>query len=164
MGKTLILVGPMGVGKTTFGKRLAKKSYLTFTDTDNLIIKRHGSISTLFEKYGEQHFRNLEEASLAEAIEAGGIVATGGGAVLSELNRELLKAHHTVFLDTNMEYVLRTLNTSKRPLLRNDPANWGRLYDSRLALYQEVASATINTADLPVRAVMEQLEKEVAKL
>jgi len=84
--------------------------------------------------------------------------------VLSELNRKVLKEHHTVFLDTNMEYVLRTLNTSKRPLLKDDPENWGRLYDLRLAHYQEVSCATINTADLKVRAVMERLEKEVSKL
>ncbi len=164
MTKTLILVGPMGVGKTTFGKRLAKLSDLTFTDTDNLISKRHGSISNLFEKFGEQHFRKLEEESLAEAVQAGGVVATGGGAVLSSNNRALMKVHHTVFLDTNMEHVLKSLNTSKRPLLRDDPANWGRLYDSRLSLYKEVASATIDTAELSALAVMDKLVKEIAKL
>lgn len=164
MSKALILVGPMGAGKTTFGKRLAKNCALTFTDTDSLITKNHGPIAAIFRKFGENHFRQLEEQGLLEAIGIGGVIATGGGVVLSELNRKVLKEHHTVFLDTNMEYVLRTLNTSKRPLLKDDPENWGRLYDLRLAHYQEVSCATINTADLKVRAVMERLEKEVSKL
>ncbi|MDG2496934.1 MAG: shikimate kinase [Aquiluna sp.] len=164
MGKTLILVGPMGVGKTTFGKRLAKKCELPFTDTDSLISKTHGSISSIFQRFGEAHFRQLEELSLADAIATGGVVATGGGVVMSSVNRELLKAHHTVFLDSNMDFVLRSLNIKRRPLLKDDPANWGRLYDSRLASYQEVATTTINTADRSAKAVLEILEKEIAKL
>ncbi|MDG2479222.1 MAG: shikimate kinase, partial [Aquiluna sp.] len=109
MSKSIVLIGPMGAGKTTLGKRLAKTLKLAFTDTDKLISRKHGSIPDIFTKKGEAHFRQLESAALEQALETGGVIATGGGIVLSEANRALLKGQRVIFLDTTMDYVLKSL-------------------------------------------------------
>ena len=158
-----MLVGPMGAGKTTLGKRLAKILELPFVDTDKLISSEHGSIKELFASKGESHFRDLETEALAQALEGQSVVATGGGIVLAEANRSLLLQNATIFLDTNMEFVLRSLNISKRPLLKDNPENWEKIYRDRLPLYKEVSVATVNTANSSVGAIMKNLESEVRK-
>ncbi|MBQ3420901.1 MAG: AAA family ATPase, partial [Romboutsia sp.] len=84
----IILIGFMGVGKTTIGKIIAKKLKLNFVDMDNYIEKREGkSISKIFEAYGEQHFRKLESESLKDLIKSDNIViSTGGGIVTTKEN------------------------------------------------------------------------------
>ena len=87
MVNTIILIGPMGSGKTTLGKKLAKELDLPFSDTDKLVAREHGAIVDIFAKFGEEHFRTLETGALIKALEVGGVIATGGGVVLSEENR-----------------------------------------------------------------------------
>ena len=94
----IVLVGPMGAGKTTLGKRLAKILDLPFVDTDKMVTSEHGSIKELFATKGEAHFRVLESAALARALGGKGVVATGGGIVLSKANRALLTQNATIFL------------------------------------------------------------------
>jgi shikimate kinase len=159
----IVLVGPMGAGKTTLGKRLAKILDLPFVDTDKMVTSEHGSIRELFATKGEAHFRDLESAALARALGGKGVVATGGGIVLSKANRALLTQNATIFLDTNMEFVLRSLNVSKRPLLKDNPESWEQIYQDRLQFYKEVSVATVNTANTSVGAIMKNLETEVRK-
>jgi shikimate kinase len=156
--KTLILVGPMGSGKTTLGKRLAKELGVQFTDTDKLVAKTHGSITKIFEVHGEQHFRDLEHIALTEAIKAEGVIATGGGVVLRPENLALMKGHSVVFLDTAAEFVLGKINLEKRPLLKDNPERWQTIYDERKKLYEEVATATLFTGGASVKALIKQLK------
>jgi shikimate kinase len=160
---SIVLVGPMGAGKTTLGKRLAKVLDLPFVDTDKMVTADHGSIKDLFAAKGESYFRDLESAALVKALDGRNVVATGGGIVLSEANRALLTKNATIFLDTNMEFVLRSLNVSKRPLLKDNPESWEQIYQDRLEFYKEVSIATVNTANNSVGAIMKNLESEVSK-
>ena len=159
MSRAIVLVGPMGAGKTTLGKKLAKKLGARFADTDRLIGARHGSITRIFEKHGEDHFRNLETKYLEQALNEYDVVATGGGVVLREQNRNLLAGHRVIFLDTDSESVLGKINLEKRPLLKNDSSAWDRIYSERVELYRSVASATLFTGSRPIRTLMTELEE-----
>ena len=161
--ETLILIGPMGSGKTTLGKKLAKELAVPFSDTDKLVAKDHGAIVDIFAKFGEPHFRTLETSALIKALEAGGVIATGGGIVLSEENRRLLSGYRTVFLDTSSEHVLGKINLSKRPLLKDNPERWDAIYNERKSLYQECATATVFTGGKPIKALISQLKQEASK-
>ena len=160
---TLILIGPMGSGKTTLGKKLAKELEVPFADTDKLVAKEHGSIVDIFAKYGEAHFRTLETSALIKALANGGVIATGGGIVLSEENRRLLSGYRTVFLDTASEHVLGKINLSKRPLLKDNPERWDAIYLERKALYEQCATATVFTGGRPIKALISQLKLEANK-
>lgn len=157
MAISIVLVGPMGAGKTTLGKKLAKQMGLAFTDTDKLVTKAHGPISKIFEKYGEDEFRRLEHIALRQALETPGVVATGGGIVLNPENRDLLRNHFVVFLDSSSRYILPKINLEKRPLLKDNPDAWDEIYASRLPLYKEVATATLFTGGKPVKAALNEL-------
>lgn len=159
MSRAIVLVGPMGAGKTTLGKKLAKKLGVSFADTDRLIGAKHGSITRIFEKHGEDHFRNLETKALERALGEFDVVATGGGVVLRPENRALIKAHRVIFLDTDAQSVLGKINLEKRPLIKNDPEAWERIYHSRVELYREVADATLFTGSRPIRTLMAELEE-----
>lgn len=159
MSRALVLVGPMGAGKTTLGKKLAKKLGAKFADTDRLIGARHGSITRIFDKHGEEHFRNLETNALEKALSEYDVVATGGGVVLREENRKLLSSHRVIFLDTDSGSVLGKINLDKRPLLKNDPSAWDRIYLERVDLYKSVANATLFTGTRSIRTLMAELEE-----
>jgi shikimate kinase len=161
--ETLILIGPMGSGKTTLGKKLARELGVQFSDTDKMVARDHGAIVDIFAKFGEPHFRTLETSALIKALALGGVIATGGGIVLSEENRRLLKGYRTVFLDTSSEHVLGKINLSKRPLLKDNPERWDEIYNARKALYQECATATVFTGGKPIKSLLAQLKQEASK-
>jgi shikimate kinase len=153
----------MGSGKTTLGKRLAKELEVPFADTDKMVAKEHGSIVDIFAKFGEEHFRTLETSALIKALANGGVIATGGGIVLSEENRRLLSGYRTVFLDTSSEHVLDKINLSKRPLLKDNPERWDAIYSERKTLYEQCATATVFTGGKPIKALISQLKQEASK-
>ncbi len=143
--RNVFLVGPMGAGKTTVGKLLADELGLEFLDTDREIEARSGAdIGWIFDVEGEEGFRRREEAMLDELTARQGVlVATGGGAILSEESRKRLVARGTViYLDAPLQQqVERTANDRNRPLLQDgDPAAiLERLHAERDPLYREIA-------------------------
>ena len=146
----LILVGLPGSGKSTVGRQLARRLGLPFTDSDHVIEQRLGcSIRSFFEREGEQAFRDVEEAVLAELAQQDGVIATGGGAVLRPANREHLRAAGPViYLRSTPEDVFRRVKHDKsRPLLQvADPLKRLRdLYAARDPLYRETAHFVIET-------------------
>lgn len=156
----IFLVGPMGAGKTTIGRLLARELGLDFYDCDQEIEHRTGAaISWIFDMEGEDGFRDREQRMLEELTGRQGIVlATGGGAVLSEANRDLLKSRGTVvYLMASVPQQLeRTRRDQRRPLLRqsDDPeATLTRLMEVRDPLYREVADHIIKTGKRSPRAV-----------
>lgn len=157
----IVLIGPMGAGKTTLGKKLAKALELPFHDTDRLVETKHGAISSIFDKEGEQRFREYEQAALIEALRSGGVVATGGGVVLSEQNRQALAGHKVVFLDTDANSVIKRVNLLKRPLLRDNPQRWTEIYLERLPLYESVASEKLFTGNRPIKKLVSELKTKV---
>lgn len=145
------LVGLPGAGKSAVGRRLAQRLQLPFIDSDHVIEDRIGcSIRDYFEREGEARFRDLEQAVVAElASTPHGVVATGGGAVLREVNRAQLRANfHVIYLRSAPEDLFRRLRHDvKRPLLQvADPLGRLReLYDARDPLYRETAHDVVET-------------------
>lgn len=157
MIRPIILIGPMGVGKTTIGKKLARSLGVEFIDTDKLIVNEHGSINKIFEKHGETYFRSIESNTLSSALSSTGVIATGGGIVTEELNRKLLSGKFVVYLSTNGRHMASRLLAGRRPLLRNGMADWTRIYEERKPLYEEVASLEISTSDKALSAVVQEI-------
>jgi shikimate kinase len=157
MSESIVLVGPMGVGKTTIGKKLAKQLGKSFLDTDKEIVKKHGAIAKIFEKSGEQHFRALESEFLVVALASGSVVATGGGVVTQERNRDALRGAFVIYLSTNGRHMASRLLAGKRPLLRNGIADWKRIYQERKPLYEQVATVEIETSSKTLNSVVSEI-------
>jgi shikimate kinase len=152
MGRgNIFLVGMMGAGKTTVGRALAHRMQMRFADTDKILVERTGvPVATVFEIEGEEGFRRREALVLAElARQDDCVVATGGGAVLLEENRQVMRANGTViYLRARVADLWeRTRHDSTRPLLATpDPrATLARLLEERDALYREAAHLVIET-------------------
>ena len=168
--RNLILVGPMGAGKSTIGRLLAKELHLPFKDSDKEIEVRTGAdIPWIFDVEGEQGFREREQAVIADLCQEDGLVlATGGGAVLRQANREALRAGgRVVYLHTSVEQQLeRTARDRNRPLLRT--ANPGQVLRDLLAirdpLYREIADVIIETDQRPPRMVVQEVLSRLEQL
>lgn len=147
----IFLVGMMGAGKTTIGRALARRLELDFADTDRELVARTGvPVATVFEIEGEDGFRKRESAILAELAQRSRlVVATGGGAVLSEENRRVMRGHGTVvYLRARLESLWdRTRRDSSRPLLATaDPrGTLAALLEQREPLYTEAAHVIVDT-------------------
>ena len=153
----LFLIGPMGVGKTTIGKKVAKKLGVEFRDTDKLIVAKHGPITEIFEAFGEQYFRELETQTLASLENFEGIVATGGGVVVAKENREFLKGKKVAYLSTKGKQMrTRLLSAKKRPLLKNGYEDWVKIYEERKPLYLDVCSEEVSIDGRPLSAVADR--------
>ena len=162
----IFIVGPMGSGKSTVGKIISSELFLNFFDTDEEIETRTGaSIDWIFDLEGEDGFRKRETKVLEEMVKQNSIVlSTGGGIILSEMNRELLSSRGTVFyLATPIEVQLeRTSKDKDRPLLKDgDPGEiLKNLHIARESLYEEVSDYTVNTENKS----SQQVSSEIIKL
>jgi shikimate kinase len=159
----LFLIGPMGAGKTTIGRQLARNLGRKFYDSDKVIEERTGaSISLIFELEQEQGFRKREKAIIDELTQYDNIVlATGGGAVLDPENRQHLASRgHVIYLHAPIDYLLqRTSKDNSRPLLQTqDPkAKLQELIETRDPLYRETAHTIIETDSCPVKRVVAKI-------
>ncbi len=157
------LVGLMGSGKTTIGRSLAKRLHLRFVDADQEIEARTGaSIPLIFEIEGEASFRQREADVIRDLTAQQGIVlATGGGAVLNETSRQLLRERGTViYLRASVASIVqRTSHDKNRPLLQTaDPkARIEELFRQRAPLYEEVAHITVETGRPNVHSVVQNI-------
>lgn len=156
---TLVLVGPMAAGKTSVGRRVARRLGVAFIDTDKRIVAAHGPIAGIFEVHGEAHFRALERAAVAEALAEGGVISLGGGAVTEVATRELLAEHPVVFLTVSPDAVADRLRGSNRPLLAGeDPLErWKKIFEERRGWYAEVSSATFDTSRRPMQKIADEI-------
>lgn len=145
----LVLVGPMGVGKSTVGQLLAERLGVGYRDTDEDIVAAEGrTIAEIFVDEGEPAFRAIEKRAVHSALaEHEGVLALGGGAVLDADTRALLSGHRVVYLSMDVEEaVKRTGLNVARPLLAVNPRKqWRELMEARRHLYEEVATAVVAT-------------------
>ncbi|MEO6975174.1 MAG: shikimate kinase [Gallionella sp.] len=163
----LILVGMMGSGKTTVGRMLAKQLGKVFVDSDEEIIKRTGvTVPHIFDVEGEAGFRQRETAAIRELTGHDNLVlATGGGAVLDEKNREMLQQNGVVvYLKANVHDLWqRTRHDRNRPLLQteNPHARLTELFQQRDPLYRQVSDIVVQSGKQSAHALMLHLAGEL---
>ncbi|MCX5335436.1 MULTISPECIES: shikimate kinase [unclassified Streptomyces] len=145
----VVLVGPMGVGKSTVGQLLAGRMGVGYRDTDDDIVAEQGrTVAGIFVDEGEPVFRAIEKAAVRRALaEHDGVLALGGGSVLDEDTRALLAGQRVVYLSMDVEEaVQRTGLNAARPLLAVNPRKqWRELMEARRHLYEGVATAVVAT-------------------
>lgn len=163
--RNIFLIGPMGAGKSTIGRTLAKELKLEFFDTDEVIEERAGAnIAWIFDIEGEDGFRKREQKVIDELTQKSNIVlATGGGAVMTPENRNALAGRGTViYLKTSLaQQYERTKRDTKRPLLQTEDLET-RLVDletEREHLYAGLADISFETDKLTVKAVANNIIK-----
>jgi shikimate kinase len=157
----VVLVGMMGSGKTTVGRKLAARIGARFVDTDDLVVAGAGrSVRDIFERDGEAEFRRLETAALNDALTSTSdtVVAAAGGCVLSADNRAAIAKHArvTVWLDADAATLgRRTARGGHRPLIDGDPVGRLTVLDrERRSLYEALADVRIDTAEKNVDEVV----------
>lgn len=149
--QNIILVGPMGSGKSTIGKILANKLHREFRDSDHFIEQKTGvDIGRIFDIEGENGFRDRESNALIELLgHHSRVVATGGGSVLRKENQTLLiSCGYIIFLDTTVNQQLQRLRRDKkRPLLQTDNPRrrLEALFDERRPIYLQIADLAVKT-------------------
>ena len=165
-GPLVVLVGPMGVGKSTVGLLLAERLGVSYRDTDDDIVAEQGrTIAEIFVDEGESDFRVIEKAAVRRALgEHDGVLALGGGALLEAETRAALAGLRVGWLSMDAEEAVRRAGLdSARPLLAVNPhERWRELADARRHLYEEVATAVVptdgQTPGQVAQAVLEALE------
>ena len=164
----IILVGMPGSGESTAGRQVARRLHLPLWDVDHLIEKKIGmSIKDYFAEHGETAFRDLETATLRELLEQGtpAVLSTGGGAVLREENRALLRQGGTVlYLRAQPDDIFRNIrHDTKRPLLQvaNPRARLHELFQQRDPLYRATAHYVIETGRNSVMGLANHIVMQV---
>lgn len=157
------MIGPMGAGKTTIGRQLAKKLSAKFHDSDHEVEKRTGAdIPWIFEIEGEAGFRKRESQIVSELVQQDNIVlSTGGGVVLNPENRKVLKENgYIIYLQSSPEKLyMRTAGDKRRPLLQGDGKldQIKRILKEREPLYEDLANEVINTDKLTVKQIVNKI-------
>ena len=163
MTPRLVLIGPMGAGKTTVGQEVAKILGCDFADTDTLIEEDQGkSVAEIFVEDGEPHFRLVEESIVIDALlERNGVLSLGGGAVMNDATqRVLLDSPATkIFLDISLSAVSPRVGfDNARPLLMVNPRQkWAELMNLRRPIYELLADISIDVSELNVSEVASRI-------
>ena len=157
----LVLVGTMGAGKTSVGRRLATSWGVGFRDTDQDVEASEGRpVSDIFVDSGEARFRELERAAVADALTThDGVLALGGGAVMDESTRAALAGHRVVFLRVGLSDAAKRvgLGASRPMLLGNVRGRIKQLIDERTPVYESVAVHVVDTDGLGVDEVVDRV-------
>ena len=167
MAPRLVLIGPMGAGKTTVGREIASKLNCTFADTDALIeADQQKSISEIFVEDGEPHFRLVEESIVIDALrEEDGVLSLGGGSVMNDEVQKALKNSPAlkVFLDISLSAVAPRVgfNTERPLLLVNPRQKWSELMTLRRPTYESLADLTIDVSDLSIEEIVQQVSERL---
>jgi shikimate kinase len=165
MAPLVVLVGPPGAGKSTVGRMLASRFGTTYRDTDLDVEKVAGMrVADVFFEHGEDHFRELERTAVADALnEHAGVLVLGGGAILDPTTRELLHEHRVVYLDVDLADATKRVGFNRdRPLLLGNPrAQLHALMEARRPLYEEVATAVVNSSGKTVAAVTAEVAEVI---
>jgi shikimate kinase len=165
MAPVVVLVGPPGSGKTTTAAALAERLGVASRDTDADVEAVAGSsVADVFVEHGEEHFRGLERAAVAVALdEHDGVLAVGGGAVLDAATRERLAGRTVVFLDVGIKDAASRIGLNRdRPLLLGNPrAQWIRLMEQRRPVYEQLATVTVQTDGRTPEEVAEEIVRAV---
>lgn len=156
---TLVLVGPMAAGKSSIGRRVARRLDVPFIDTDKTIAAEHGAIPEIFATHGEGYFRQLERTAVAAALTDGGVISLGGGAVTDADTRALVRQHPVVFLTVTPDAVARRIGGGGRPLLagENPIERWKSIFEERRAWYEDVASIVFDTSRRPMGQIADEI-------
>lgn len=144
----IVLIGAPGAGKSTVGKRLARKLGRTFVDVDDRIEEVVGKpISDIFADEGEEYFRRLEEEATLELLESHEVVSLGGGAVMNPVIREALTGHEVIWLKVSIGQASRRvgMNTTRPLLLGNIRGRLIELLRERTPVYEAVATQVVET-------------------
>ncbi len=162
----IFLVGPMGSGKSSLGKKLAKSLNKNFIDTDKEIEKKENkTINEIFENNGEKYFREKEKEFLINIPNSlNMVIATGGGIVTDQESREKLKENRVIFLNASVErQSKRTSRSDKRPLLKNVDRlkKLRELYDQRLKFYKDVSNFEINVDKYKSKDILVKIIEEL---
>ena len=159
----IVLVGPMGSGKTSVGRALARRLGWPHVDVDWALEKRHRqSVAAQFASVGEAEFRRRESAELARCLGSAQVVSTGGGVVLLPENRRRLKARLTIYLQASPDALARRLDGTqarKRPILKGKSVIrvLRRLQRERSGLYQSVAALVVRASQGDAQAVAQRV-------
>ncbi|HEY6801858.1 MAG TPA: shikimate kinase [Agromyces sp.] len=154
----IVLVGPMGSGKSRVGQRLAASVDAPFVDTDQRIAERYGPIDEIFEREGEEYFRIIEREVVAEALLEEAVISLGGGAVLHEDTRADLADLPVVWLKVSPEAVAPRLAGGKRPLIANGGIGaWKAILQERTPIYASLADLEIDTSRRSVARIVDDI-------
>lgn len=168
--RNIVLVGPMGSGKSTVGQALAMRLGRPHVDTDHFFVARHGPIPEYFALHGEPAFRAEEERIVAELLDSPrpSVISLGGGSVLSARTRQALESHMVVMLEmTEEQAALRLGDGATRPMLTRDGGDpvqrWKEVRDEREPLYRRCADVVVTAEDATIEQRVDTIVSEVSR-
>ena len=154
----IVLIGPMGAGKSRVGHRLAASAGAPFIDTDQRIVERYGPIDEIFDREGEEYFRIIEREVVAEALHEEAVISLGGGAVLHPDTRADLADLQVVLLRVTPEAVAPRLTGGNRPLIAEGGIGaWTAIFEQREPIYAELADLDIDTSRRSVARIVDDI-------
>lgn len=166
--KNIVFIGMMGSGKTTLGRCISEKMSKVFIDLDEYIENGEGmEIPEIFEKYGEEHFRNLEVAYAKDLSKRNDVViATGGGVIKSEEAIGALRRGFVIWIDRPDDMIFDSIDTEKRPLIKANPKAFFDISAKRRPIYESVCDYHFlndldeNEACTKLLSVIEKMQKD----
>ena len=165
MSPAVVLIGSPGAGKSSVGRRLAERLGVAFEDTDHIIEADTGmTISDIFVTLGEDEFRRMEAEAVQRALaERDGVLALGGGAVMRDETRDLLRGQTVVWLKVTVSDAVHRvgMNQARPLLLGNVRGTLSALLDKRNPVYAVVATAVVDTTGKSLREVVDEVAKVV---